>query len=282
MNESGPLPGFHAIVPAGGAGTRLWPLSRAGHPKFLLDLTGSGRTLIQQTVDRLAPVAQSVMVVTGVRHAAAVADQLPTVEAADLIAEPSPRDSTAAIALAAAVVRSRHPGAVVGSFAADHVIRDVPAFHAAVAEAVAAACHGWRHHGIPDRPCGARMDRLEAMQAFVRVVEAGSFTKAAETLRMNKTTVTQLIQYLEARLRVRLLNRTTRQVNVTAEGAAYYERVVRILGDIEESETVMSSNVASPRGRLRVDVLGVVARHMLLPAMPQFHARYGTSRSTWA
>lgn len=118
------------------------------------------------------------------------------------------------------------------------------------------------------------MDRLEAMQAFVRVVEAGSFTKAAETLKMNKTTVTQLIQYLEARLRVRLLNRTTRQVNITADGAAYYERVVRILGDIEESETVMSSSVASPRGRLRVDVLGVVARHMLLPAMPQFHARY--------
>ena len=118
------------------------------------------------------------------------------------------------------------------------------------------------------------MDRLEAMQAFARVVEAGSFTKAAETLHMNKTTVTQLIQYLEARLRVKLLNRTTRQVNVTADGAAYYERVVRILGDIEESETVMSSNAAAPRGKLRVDVLGVVGRYMLLPAMPQFHERY--------
>ncbi len=118
------------------------------------------------------------------------------------------------------------------------------------------------------------MDRLEAMQAFARVVEAGSFTKAAETLHMNKTTVTQLIQYLEARLRVKLLNRTTRQVNLTADGAAYYERVVRILGDIEESETVLSSSAAAPRGRLRVDVLGVVGRHMLLPAMPQFHARY--------
>lgn len=118
------------------------------------------------------------------------------------------------------------------------------------------------------------MDRLEAMQAFARVVEAGSFTKAAETLHMNKTTVTQLIQYLEARLRVKLLNRTTRQVNVTADGAAYYERVVRILGDIEESETVLSSSAAAPKGRLRVDVLGVVGRHMLLPAMSQFHARY--------
>lgn len=118
------------------------------------------------------------------------------------------------------------------------------------------------------------MDRLDAMQAFARVVEAGSFTKAAETLHMNKTTVTQHIQYLEARLRVKLLNRTTRQVSVTSDGAAYYERVVRILGDIEESETVLSSSAAAPRGRLRVDVLGVVVRHMLLPAMQQFHAQY--------
>ncbi len=76
------------------------------------------------------------------------------------------------------------------------------------------------------------------LQVFHAVAEHLSFTKAAETLHMNKTTVTQLIQYLEARLRVKLLNRTTRQVNVTADGAAYYERVVRILGDIEESETV--------------------------------------------
>lgn len=143
MNAFEPLPDVHAIVPAGGAGTRLWPLSRSGHPKFLLDLTGSGRTLIQQTVDRLAPLVQSVVVVTGARHAEAVAAQLPEVAEADLIAEPSPRDSTAAIALAAAVIRCRHPEAVVGSFAADHVIRDVPAFHAAVGEAVAVARQGY-------------------------------------------------------------------------------------------------------------------------------------------
>ncbi|MFZ0160819.1 MAG: sugar phosphate nucleotidyltransferase [Kineosporiaceae bacterium] len=136
------LSGFHAIVPAGGAGTRLWPLSRSGRPKFLLDLTGSGRTLIQQTHDRLAPIAESVMVVTGVAHAAAVAAQLPDLAADDLLAEPSPRDSTAAIGLAAAILAERFPGAVVGSFAADHVIRDVPAFHAAVAQAVAVARAG--------------------------------------------------------------------------------------------------------------------------------------------
>ena len=136
------LDDLHAIVPAGGAGTRLWPLSRSGHPKFLLDLTGSGRSLIQQTYDRLAPLAASVVVVTGQAHAATVADQLPELDAGDLIAEPSPRDSAAAIGLAAAVIAARSPGAVVGSFAADHVIRNVPAFHAAVREAVVVARAG--------------------------------------------------------------------------------------------------------------------------------------------
>ena len=72
------------------------------------------------------------------------------------------------------------------------------------------------------------MDRFDAMQAFARVVEAGSFTKAAETLHMSRTSVTQLVQQLEARLRVKLLNRTTRKVNLSAEGALYYERVLRL------------------------------------------------------
>ncbi len=79
------------------------------------------------------------------------------------------------------------------------------------------------------------MDRFDAMQAFVRVVETGSFTKAAQTLHMSKTTVTQLVQQLEARLRVKLLNRTTRQVHITADGAAYYERAVRLLVDLDDA-----------------------------------------------
>jgi DNA-binding transcriptional LysR family regulator len=118
------------------------------------------------------------------------------------------------------------------------------------------------------------MDRFDAMQAFARVVEAGSFTKAAETLHMSKTTVTQLVQQLEARLRVRLLNRTTRQVRVTADGAAYYERVVRLLADLEDADTSLSSASASPRGRLRVDVPSPLARMILVPALPEFHARH--------
>lgn len=118
------------------------------------------------------------------------------------------------------------------------------------------------------------MDRFDAMQAFVRVVEAGSFTKAAGTLHMSKTSVTQLVQQLEARLRVKLLNRTTRQVHVTADGAAYYERVLRVLADMDDAETSLSAASASPRGRLRVDVPSPLARLVLVPALPAFHARY--------
>jgi DNA-binding transcriptional LysR family regulator len=118
------------------------------------------------------------------------------------------------------------------------------------------------------------MDRFDAMQAFVRVVESGSFTKAAETLHMSKTSVTQLIQQLEARLRVKLLNRTTRKVNVTADGAVYYERAVRVLADVDDAETSLSSASTLPRGRLRVDVPSPFARTILIPALPDFYARY--------
>jgi len=118
------------------------------------------------------------------------------------------------------------------------------------------------------------MDRFDAMQAFVRVVEAGSFTKAAETLHMSKTTVTQLVQQLEARLRVKLLNRTTRKVNVTADGAAFYERVIRLLADMDDAETSLSGAQALPRGRLRVDVPSPLAALILVPALPAFYERY--------
>ncbi|BDM22084.1 LysR family transcriptional regulator [Pseudomonas sp. LRP2-20] len=118
------------------------------------------------------------------------------------------------------------------------------------------------------------MDRINAMQAFARVVETGSFTKAADTLNMSKTSVTQLVQQLEAGLRVRLLNRTTRKVNVTADGAAYYERVIRLLADIDDAETSLSSASTAPRGRLRVDVPSPLARLLLIPALPGFYARY--------
>ncbi|WP_122315743.1 LysR family transcriptional regulator [Pseudomonas cichorii] len=118
------------------------------------------------------------------------------------------------------------------------------------------------------------MDRFDAMQAFVRVVEAGSFTRAADTLHVSKTSVTQLVQQLEARLRVKLLNRTTRRVNLTADGAVFYERAVRLLADLDDAETSLSSASTLPRGRLRVDVPSPFASLILMPALPEFHARY--------
>ena len=113
--------------------------------KFLHDLTGSGRTLLQATWDRLVPLAgeDGVVVVTGRTHAAAVRAQLPALRADDLLAEPSPRDSMAAIGLAAAVLVRRDPDVVIGSFAADHVIADVAEFHETVRHAVAVAREGW-------------------------------------------------------------------------------------------------------------------------------------------
>jgi DNA-binding transcriptional LysR family regulator len=118
------------------------------------------------------------------------------------------------------------------------------------------------------------MDRFDALQAFARVVESGSFTKAAHTLHMSRTTVTQLVQQLEARLRVKLLHRTTRSVQLTADGAAYYQRVVRLLADLEDADASLSSVVTAPRGRLRVDVTSPLATMTLIPALPAFHARY--------
>lgn len=118
------------------------------------------------------------------------------------------------------------------------------------------------------------MDRFDAMSAFVRVVETGSFTRAAQTLHMSRTTVTQLVQQLEARLRLKLLNRTTRKVNVTADGAAYYERIVEVLAALEEVETSLPNASALPRGQLRVDVPSPLASMLLVPALPQFHGLF--------
>lgn len=121
----------------------MWPLSRTASPKFLHDLTGSGTSLLQDTVARLAPLCgERLLVVTGSRHADAVATSLPTLGSDNLIVEPSPKDSLPAIGLAAAVLELRDPEAIVGSFAADHVISDQGAFEQCVAEAVAVARTG--------------------------------------------------------------------------------------------------------------------------------------------
>ena len=118
------------------------------------------------------------------------------------------------------------------------------------------------------------MDKLQAMEVFVRVVETGGITRAAESLGLSKATAATLLQKLEASLGVRLLNRTTRRVSVTADGAAYYERCVAILGQVRETEESLSKQHATPRGRLRVDVPTLMARSVFVPALPQFFARY--------
>lgn len=131
---------MYAIIPAGGVGSRLWPLSRRERPKFLLDLTGAGRSMVRATVDRLTPLSEGALVVTGDSHVHEVRAQLAGTNA-EVVGEPSARDSMAAIGLAAAILHERHGDVVVGSFAADHVVRDERAFRAAVraAEEVAAA-----------------------------------------------------------------------------------------------------------------------------------------------
>lgn len=145
LEPSKPDIGMWTVVPAGGAGTRLWPLSRQSCPKFLLDLTGQGRTLIQNTWDRLLPLsgANRFIVVTGQSHIDAVAHQLPHLSPNNMLAEPSPKESMAAIGLAAAVLLRRDPEAVLGSFAADHIISGKDAFDSAVREAVHVAREGF-------------------------------------------------------------------------------------------------------------------------------------------
>jgi DNA-binding transcriptional LysR family regulator len=118
------------------------------------------------------------------------------------------------------------------------------------------------------------MDKLSAMQAFVRVVEAGTFTKAADLLDAPKPTVTRLVQSLEKQLDTKLLHRTTRRVTVTPDGAAYYDRAVRLLGELDDLESSMSRAKAAPRGRLRVDLPASAAMSLIIPALPDFHARY--------
>src|SRR5665648_375818 len=138
------IAGFWAVIPAGGAGTRLWPLSRSKSPKFLRDMTGTGSSLLQATWNRLKPLCgDHIMVVTGVLHEAAVRVQLPGLAQANLVAEPSPRGSMAAIGLAAAMLERRDPDAVIGSFAADHVIGEPEIFANVVREAVEVARTGY-------------------------------------------------------------------------------------------------------------------------------------------
>lgn len=117
------------------------------------------------------------------------------------------------------------------------------------------------------------MDRFTAMRMFTRVVELRSFTRAAESLGVPKATLSANIQELEGLLCVKLLNRTTRQVSPTTDGAAYYDNALRLLQDLEETEASLTHAVTTARGRLRVDA-SASARDIIIPELPAFFERY--------
>jgi LysR family transcriptional regulator for bpeEF and oprC len=118
------------------------------------------------------------------------------------------------------------------------------------------------------------MDRFQAMQVFMRVVDANSFTRAADHLGLPRATVTTIIQNLEGLLQVRLLNRTTRRIGLTPDGAAYYEHCARILNEVEETESSFRDVTRGPQGRLRIDVPSKIGRLILIPHLCEFHRRY--------
>ncbi len=118
------------------------------------------------------------------------------------------------------------------------------------------------------------MDRFQAMQVFARVVEANSFTRAADGLALPRTTVTTVVQNLERHLGVRLLNRTTRRISLTPDGAAYYKHATRILAEVEETEACFQDAALRPRGRLRIDVPAAIGQLILIPALCEFHDRH--------
>ncbi len=130
-----------------------------------------------------------------------------------------------------------------------------------------------RNDPFADREqCG--MDRFDAMRIFVRVADTGSFTAAAAALDLPKASVSQHVARLEARLGVRLLQRSTRRVRLTDDGAAYYARVRALLDDLDELEAGLASASGNPRGRLRIDAPSAFAVHSLVPGLPDFHARF--------
>ena len=118
------------------------------------------------------------------------------------------------------------------------------------------------------------MDRFNAMRVFTRIVELGGFAKAADSLQLPRASVTILIKQLEAHLGVQLLQRTTRQVSPTLDGAAYYQRCVQLLTDLEETESVFSNRRQNPRGTLSIDMPSGIGRLIVIPALPAFTARY--------
>lgn len=118
------------------------------------------------------------------------------------------------------------------------------------------------------------MDRLQAMQVFTKVIDSNSFSRAADALDMPRASVTTIIQNLEAFLGVRLIQRTTRRLSLTEDGSAYYERCLRLLADLEETEASFREASRGPRGKLRIDMPGSIGKLVVMPRLCEFHTRY--------
>jgi mannose-1-phosphate guanylyltransferase len=167
---------LYSTILAGGSGTRLWPLSRACEPKFLHALTGTERSLLQATVDRIETLssADQIYVVTGTAHAAAISRQLPQVPADNILVEPSPKDSCPAVSLATAILARRDPDAIMAAFSADHLIGDQPRFVEIIEQAAAAARDGYLTTvGIRPAHAGVRFGYLKigaALRGEARMV----------------------------------------------------------------------------------------------------------------
>lgn len=118
------------------------------------------------------------------------------------------------------------------------------------------------------------MDRIDLFRIFVRVVDSASFTRAADTLGLPRSSVSAAVQELEARLSARLLHRTTRKVSPTQDGLAFYERCTRLIADVEEAEALFRQAASRPSGKLRLDVPGRIGRLVIAPALPEFLEQY--------
>jgi LysR family transcriptional regulator for bpeEF and oprC len=118
------------------------------------------------------------------------------------------------------------------------------------------------------------MDRLTSMEVFHWVVELGSFSRAADRLDLSKASVTAHIAALESRLGVKLLNRTTRRLSLTDDGAAYLDHVRRVLADVQETDATLAAGRRVPRGVLRVDMPVTLGRQYIVPALPRFASQY--------
>lgn len=118
------------------------------------------------------------------------------------------------------------------------------------------------------------MNQLLAMRAFVRVVEAGSFNRAADQMGMPRSSLSKLVSDLEQHLGAKLIHRTTRTVSVSAEGLEYFHHAEQIIASVDAADTSVRGKKHKPRGHLRIDATVSFAHRLLIPALPDFHREY--------